>query len=110
MLGSLTAAPLIRAARPADRPGLRQLGALRTTGRLPQAGPGASWWVSWGLLRRHAPHLTLGGHTRPVRALASWNEGSARFVSGAEDGSVMVWDPWFSHAPIAVVPGPPRAG
>ncbi|WP_329097279.1 hypothetical protein [Streptomyces sp. NBC_01439] len=110
VLGSLTAAPLIRAARPSDRPGLRQLGALRTTGRLPQAGPGASWWVSWGLLRRHAPHLTLGGHTRPVRALASWNEGSARFVSGAEDGSVMVWDPWFSHAPIAVVPGPPRAG
>ncbi|SCD33947.1 WD40 repeat [Streptomyces sp. PpalLS-921] len=110
VLGSLTAAPLIRAARPADRPGLRQLGALRTTGRLPQAGPGASWWVSWGLLRRHAPHLTLGGHTRPVRALASWNEGSDRFVSGAEDGSVMVWDPWFSHAPIAVVPGPPRAG
>ncbi|MET8634405.1 hypothetical protein [Streptomyces sp. NPDC004680] len=110
VLGSLTAAPLIRAARPADRPGLRQLGALRTTGRLPQAGPGASWWVSWGLLRRHAPHLTLGGHTRPVRALASWNEGSPRFVSGAEDGSVMVWDPWFSHAPIAVVPGPPRAG
>lgn len=110
VLGSLTAAPLIRAARPADRPGLRQLGALRTTGRLPGAGPGASWWVGWGLLRRHAPHLTLGGHTRPVRALASWNEGSDRFVSGAEDGSVMVWDPWVSHAPIAVVPGPPRAG
>ncbi|MFD0409345.1 hypothetical protein [Kitasatospora sp. NPDC127116] len=110
VLGSLTAAPLIRAARPADRPGLRQLGALRTTGRLPQAGPGASWRVSWGLLHRRAPHLTLGGHTRPVRALASWNESSPRFVSGAEDGSVMVWDPWFSHAPVAVVPGPPRVG
>lgn len=108
VLGTVASAHLIRVARPGDRPGLRQLGEARTTGGHTEAGPDADWRICWSRMARHSPHLPLEGHVRPVKDLVSWEAGSAVLASGAEDGTVLLWEPWTGHAPVAALPGPVR--
>ncbi|MFI9804228.1 hypothetical protein ACIHEJ_07635 [Streptomyces sp. NPDC052301] len=109
VLGTVASAHLIRAARPGDRPGLRQLGAARTTGEHTEAGPDAAWRVCWSRMARHFPHLPLDGHVRPVKELVTWEAETTVLASGAEDGTVLLWEPWAGHAPVAALPGPLRS-
>ncbi|MGC4975594.1 AAA family ATPase [Streptomyces sp. DT199] len=104
VLGTVTSAHLIKESSPGDRPGLRQLGGLRATGQWHPAGPGASWEVCWGRLRTAPPHLQLGGADGAVSALAA-HPSAQWLVSGALDGTVLVWEPWRSHRPALLLRG-----
>ncbi|MGY1500131.1 NACHT and WD repeat domain-containing protein [Streptomyces sp. QTS52] len=104
VLGTVTSAHLIKESSPGDRPGLRQLGALRATGQWHPAGPGAAWEVCWGRLRTAPPHLQLGGADGAVSALAA-HPSAQWLVSGAIDGTVLVWEPWRSHRPALLLRG-----
>ncbi|MFF9199356.1 hypothetical protein ACF09L_29540 [Streptomyces sp. NPDC014779] len=108
VLGTVASAHLIRASRPGDRPGLRQLGEARTTGGHTEAGPDGEWRVCWSRLERHSPHLPLDGHVRPVKELVSWGAEIPLLASGAEDGTVLLWGPWVGHEPVVAVPAPLR--
>ncbi|MFE2292663.1 AAA family ATPase [Streptomyces sp. NPDC059452] len=104
VLGTVVSAHLIEESLPADRPGLRQLGGVRATGRWHPAGPDAAWEVCWGRLRPVPLHLQLGGADGTVSAVtalpsASW------LVTGSLDGTVLVWEPWRAHRPALVLRG-----
>ncbi|MYT92809.1 AAA family ATPase [Streptomyces sp. SID8359] len=104
VLGTVVSAHLIEESLPADRPGLRQLGGLRATGRWHPAGTDAAWEVCWGRLRPVPLHLQLGGADGMVSALnalpsAPW------LVTGSLDGTVLVWEPWRAHRPALVLRG-----
>ncbi len=107
VLGTVASAHLIRAATPADRPGLRQLGGLRAAGRLHPAGSGAAWEVCWGRLRTLPPHLKLAGTDGAVSALAA-HDRAPWLVTGTLDGTVTVWEPWRAHHPTQVLHGSDR--
>ncbi|MFG3021597.1 hypothetical protein ACGFZQ_24135 [Streptomyces sp. NPDC048254] len=109
VLGTVASAHLIRSASPGDRPGLRQLGAARITGEHTEAGPDAAWRVCWSRMARHFPHLPLDGHVRPVKELVTWDAETTVLASGAEDGTVLLWEPWAGHAPVAALPAPLRS-
>ncbi|MEU3606045.1 AAA family ATPase [Streptomyces sp. NPDC035033] len=104
VLGTVASAHLIRSSGPADRPGLRQLGGLRAVGRLHPAGAGAAWEVRWGRLRALPPHLKLGGADGAVSALTA-RASAPWLVTGALDGTVVVWEPWRAHRPSLLLRG-----
>ncbi|MGW3266632.1 NACHT and WD repeat domain-containing protein [Streptomyces sp. NPDC001056] len=103
VLGTVASAHLIERSHPADRPGLRQLGGLRACGGLHPAGTGAAWQIRWGALRRTPPHLQLDAG-QMVTAVAARPD-RPWLVSGARDGSVTLWEPWRSHAPVLLTRG-----
>ncbi|MGW6283445.1 AAA family ATPase [Streptomyces sp. NPDC055107] len=107
VVGTVASAHLIRTALPADRPGLRQLGGLRATGRPHPAGEGAAWAVRWGRVRKAPPHLRLGGADGALSALAA-SPGADWLVTGGLDGTVEVWRPWLSHRPALLLRGRDR--
>ncbi|WP_030858158.1 AAA family ATPase [Streptomyces sp. NRRL F-2747] len=104
VLGTVASAHLIRSSAPADRPGLRQLGGLRAAGRLHPAGAGAAWEVRWGRLRALPPHLKLDGTDGAVSALTA-HASAPWLVTGALDGTVVVWEPWRAHRPALLLRG-----
>ncbi|MGW9397547.1 NACHT and WD repeat domain-containing protein [Streptomyces sp. NPDC055642] len=104
VLGTVASAHLIQSSTPADRPGLRQLGGLRATGRLHPAGVEAAWEVCWGQLRVLPPHLKLAGTDGAVSALTA-HATAPWLVTGTLDGAVVVWEPWRSHHPALLLRG-----
>ncbi|MFI0820385.1 AAA family ATPase [Streptomyces sp. NPDC021098] len=104
VLGTVASAHLIQSSEPADRPGLRQLGGLRATGRLHPAGAEAAWEVCWGQLRILPPHLKLAGADGAVSALTA-HATAPWLVTGTLDGAVVVWEPWRSHLPALLLRG-----
>ncbi|MEH0473353.1 AAA family ATPase [Streptomyces sp. B21-097] len=104
VLGTVASAHLIQSSTPADRPGLRQLGGLRATGRVHPAGAKAAWEVCWGQLRILPPHLKLAGADSAVSALTA-HATAPWLVTGTLDGTVAVWEPWRSHRPALVLRG-----
>lgn len=102
VLGTVTSAHLIESSQQDDRPGLRQLGGLRATGRLHEAGPNAAWRICWGRLRRTPPHLQLEGVDGAVSVVAA-NPSARWLVTGSLDGTVLVWEPWRRHCPTKVL-------
>ncbi len=102
VLGTVASAHLIQSSAPTDRPGLRQLGGLRATGRLHPAGPGAAWEVCWGRLRTLPPHLKLAGADGAVSALTA-HATSPWLVTGTLDGNLGVWEPWRTHRPVLLL-------
>ncbi|MCQ6551982.1 AAA family ATPase [Streptomyces sp. C10-9-1] len=107
LLGTVASAHLIDRAGPGDRPGLRQLGGLRATGRLHPAGSGAAWEVCWGRLRPAPPHLTLDTPDGGVSALAA-RPSAPWLATGSLDGTVVVWTPWTTHRPALLLRGHDR--
>ncbi|MFJ4010586.1 AAA family ATPase [Streptomyces sp. NPDC090026] len=107
LLGTVASAHLIDRAGPGDRPGLRQLGGLRATGRLHPAGSGAAWEVCWGRLRPAPPHLTLDTPDGGVSALAA-RPSAPWLTTGSLDGTVVVWTPWTTHRPALLLRGHDR--
>ncbi|WP_189852648.1 AAA family ATPase [Streptomyces omiyaensis] len=105
VLGTVASAHLVRAATAADRPGLRQLGGLRATGRLHPAGPGAAWEVCWGELRVLPPHLKLGGAGSGAVSALTARPSEPWLATGALDGTVVVWEPWRAHRPALLMRG-----
>ncbi|MEU1655362.1 hypothetical protein HEP81_02141 [Streptomyces griseofuscus] len=103
ILGTVTSAHLIERSTPADRPGLRQLGGLRACGEPHPAGDGGAWEVCWGAVRRTPPHLQLDAG-QMVTAVAARPD-RPWLVSGARDGSVTLWEPWRTHAPVLLTRG-----
>ncbi|MEV7503773.1 AAA family ATPase [Streptomyces sp. NPDC093018] len=103
ILGTVTSAHLIERSTAADRPGLRQLGGLRACGEPHPAGDGGAWEVCWGAVRRTPPHLQLDAG-QMVTAVAARPDRSW-LVSGARDGSVTLWEPWRTHAPVLLTRG-----
>ncbi|MFJ8967043.1 hypothetical protein ACIRG5_47430 [Lentzea sp. NPDC102401] len=102
VVGTVVSAHLIESSDHDDRPGLRQLGGLRATGRLHEAGPNAAWRIRWGRLRRVPPHLQLEGVDGAVSAVAA--DPSARWlVTGSLDGTILVWEPWRRHHPTRLM-------
>ncbi|MBI0295354.1 hypothetical protein JBE04_13005 [Streptomyces sp. PRKS01-29] len=101
VLGTAASAHLIERSEAADRPGLRQLGGLRACGTLHPAGTGAAWEVCWGTVRRTPAHLQLGAGEM-VTALAA-HPGRPWLVTGTREGSVVVWEPWRTHAPVLLM-------
>jgi hypothetical protein len=108
VLGTVTSAHLIESSQQDDRPGLRQLGGMRATGRLHEAGPNAAWRICWGRLRRTPPHLQLEGVDGAVSVVAS-NPSARWLVTGSLDGTVLVWEPWRRHSPTKVLRSTTRA-
>ncbi|MGW3381120.1 AAA family ATPase [Streptomyces albogriseolus] len=102
VLGTVASAHLIQSSAPTDRPGLRQLGGLRATGRLHPAGPGAAWEVCWGRLRTLPPHLKLAGADGAVSALTA-HATAPWLVTGTLDGNLGVWEPWRTHRPVLLL-------
>ncbi|MFG3352750.1 AAA family ATPase [Streptomyces sp. NPDC048001] len=107
LLGTVASAHLIDRAGPGDRPGLRQLGGLRATGRLHPAGSGAAWEVCWGRLRPVPPHLALDTPDGGVSALAA-RPSAPWLATGSLDGTVVVWTPWTAHRPALLLRGHDR--
>ncbi|MYR17441.1 hypothetical protein [Streptomyces sp. SID6137] len=103
ILGTVTSAHLIERSTAADRPGLRQLGGLRACGEPHPAGDGGAWEVCWGAVRRTPPHLQLDAG-QMVTAVAARPD-RPWLVSGARDGSVTLWEPWRTHAPVLLTRG-----
>ncbi|TXJ76474.1 hypothetical protein E2C11_22200 [Streptomyces lavendulae] len=103
ILGTVASAHLIERSAAADRPGLRQLGGLRARGVPHPAGDGGAWRVCWGAVRRTPPHLQLDAG-QMVTAVAAC-PGRPWLVSGARDGSVTLWEPWRTHAPVLLTRG-----
>jgi hypothetical protein len=101
--GTISSAHLIEESEQDDRPGLRQLGGLRSSGDLQEAGAGAAWKICWGRLRHDPLHLQLGvGGTAALSALLA-RPSSSWLVTGAFDGSVVVWSPWREHQPVMLL-------
>ncbi|MEW2621526.1 hypothetical protein [Streptomyces sp. NPDC048106] len=103
VLGTVASAHLIERSHAADRPGLRQLGGLRACGELHEAGTGGAWEIRWGAVRRTPPHLQLDAG-QMVTAVAARPD-RPWLVSGARDGSVTLWEPWRTHAPVLLTRG-----
>ncbi|OIK27443.1 AAA family ATPase [Streptomyces malaysiense] len=103
ILGTVASAHLIERSGAADRPGLRQLGGLRACGEPHPAGDGGEWEVCWGAVPRTPPHLQLDAG-QMVTAVAARPD-RPWLVSGARDGSVTLWEPWRSHAPVLLTRG-----
>ncbi|TQE30524.1 hypothetical protein Sipo8835_23145 [Streptomyces ipomoeae] len=89
-------------APPHDRRGIRELATTRYTDQFAPAGQGPAgddpvpvWSVRWAHMRQHSLHLTLSGHTGPVRAVTSFTgpDGHTLLASSSDDDTVRIWDP-----------------
>lgn len=103
VLGTVTSAHLIQRSEAADRPGLRQLGGLRACGTVQTAGSEAAWEVCWGRVPRTPSRLQLDAGVRAT-ALAT-DPDRPWLVTGSRDGSVVLWTPWRTHAPVLLLRG-----
>jgi len=117
--GVIGARHLLSHAARADRPGIRQLGMARHAGTHRGAtdgdgGTDAEWALLWANIEPQPLHITMLGHTGPVRAMAvlPLADGRTLLATGSEDGTVWLWDPTTATPvgqPLSGHTGPVRA-